>query len=416
MSSILTAFVASLEATVNVLLTVFYGTLAGYLGLVNNKSSLDLSSLCVKLFMPCLLFVNVGSSLSPETIGRYAPIIILALLYNITAIILGSIATRIFKLPLWVTAAVTFNNSTSLPILLLQSFAVSGALSSISSGDKDSAMHRAASYFLINATISNSLTFTLGPRLIQPNVKEDSADNEPNADVESAESSENDSFIEDGAENIPLIPRGTPRPSWVKSTTNFLYQFWNAPFIAILAAVTLLTCYVPSGAFVGLIPALHDQFFLKDGIFRAWLTVSLENIGHLFASTQVIIVGVKLYATHVKMREGQNSGSLPLYPTLCVLLTRFIIMPAISIPVVYVLATKTQLLSNDPILWFSMMMMPVGPSAMRLTALADVSKADEKEKNAVAKFLALSYMVTPMVSFSAVASLKACEMILTERK
>jgi len=89
-------------------------------------------------------------------------------------------------------------------------------------------------------------------------------------------------------------------------------------------------------------------------------------------------------------------------------------MPAISIPLIYVLAAKTHLLSDDPMLWFCMMMMPVGPTAMRLTALADVSKADEEEKNAVAKFLALSYIVTPMICFAAVASLKACEMALVQ--
>lgn len=75
MSSIITAFVGSLEAAASVLLTVFYGTLAGYLGLVNNKSAVHLSKLAVKLFMPCLLFVNVGSGISTDTILKFTPII-----------------------------------------------------------------------------------------------------------------------------------------------------------------------------------------------------------------------------------------------------------------------------------------------------------------------------------------------------
>jgi len=305
------------------------------------------------------------------------------------------------QLPAWVTAATTFNNSTSLPLLLLQSFAVSGALLPISGGDSVSAISRAKSYFLVNAAISNTLTFSLGPRLLVPEEEKNKTnDNDPILE-EGMEPSEEELAAEGEGEGIPLIAKGkfrTQSASWVRSTQHFLYQFWNAPFVG--------ACI---GIFVGLIPVLHRAFFDQDGVLRAWLTVSLNNIGNLFASTQVIIVGIKLCSTYMKMRQGQESGSIPLTPTICVLVTRFIVMPLITIPIIYGLAAKTKLLSDDPILWFCMMMMPVGPSAMRLSALADVSKADEKEKMAVAKFLAVSYIVTPMICFAAVASLKACE-------
>jgi hypothetical protein len=62
----------------------------------------------------------------------------------------------------------------------------------------------------------------------------------------------------------------------------------------------------------------------------------------------------------------------------------------ISIPLVYVLASKTNVLSDDPILWFAMMLMPCGPPAMKLTALADVSGAGDEEKMSIAKFLTVS--------------------------
>ncbi|KIK64204.1 hypothetical protein GYMLUDRAFT_985216 [Collybiopsis luxurians FD-317 M1] len=422
-SSILTAFIGSLEASVSVLLTVFYGAVAGYFGLVStDKSAVDLSSLTVKLFLPCLLFVNVGEGFSMDNIGRFAPIIIWGFGYNIISIILGSTATRLLKLPAWVTAAVTFNNATSLPLLLLQSFAVSGALSSISAGDPIGAIARANTYFLINATISNTLTFSLGPRLLKADVEANDGDEDRQGDdVEERRISRSESGVsvvideddDEVGERIPLIPnkRGRKRQdnSWGRVTGQFFYQFWNVPVLS--------ACI---GLFAGLVPTLHHHFFDKNGIFRAWLTVSLSTVGNMFAGTQVIIVGLKvlgirldsLHSTYAKMRLREDSGSMPLYPTICVLLTRFIIMPAISIPVIYVLAAKTHILSDDPILWFCMMVMPVGPSAMRLAALADVTKVDEREKMVIAKFLALSYVVTPMFCFAAVASLKACEMAL----
>lgn len=53
------------------------------------------------------------------------------------------------------------------------------------------------------------------------------------------------------------------------------------------------------------------------------------------------------------------------------------------------------------------MLMPTGPPATKLTALADVSGADEQQKMSVAKFLTLSYAVSPMICFAVVGAVKA---------
>ena len=44
-------------------------------------------------------------------------------------------------------------------------------------------------------------------------------------------------------------------------------------------------------------------------------------------------------------------------------------------------------------LWFAMMLMPTGPSAMKLTALADVAGSNEGEKMSIAKFLCVGYVL-----------------------
>ncbi|KAF5373197.1 hypothetical protein D9757_010555 [Collybiopsis confluens] len=403
-SSIVVAFLGALEASASVLLTIFYGGIAAYFGLISNKSSIDISRLAVNLFLPCLLFVNLGSDIGLSDIHRFTPIIVWSLAYNLIALFLGSILTRMFKLPRFVTSAVTFNNTTSLPLLLLQSFGESGALSSISGGDTKAAISRAQAYFLLNASISNILTFSLGPRLMSK--VNDGPTEEGDEDVSIVEGgremSPNQTGPEgDGGERVPLLAKRTQvrATNWARLTGHFLLQFWNPTFIG--------ACI---GIFAGLVPVLHHHFFDQGGIFLAWLTVSLKNLGNLFASLQVVVVGVKLHSTFAKIRQGEGSGSLPIFTTACILVIRFIIMPAISIPIIYALAAKTRLLADDPILWFCMMMMPVGPTALRLTSLADVSKADESEKMTVAKFLALSYFFTPMICLAAVGSLKATEL------
>lgn len=76
------------------------------------------------------------------------------------------------------------------------------------------------------------------------------------------------------------------------------------------------------------------------------------------------------------------------------------------------LATKTGLLAADPILWFAMMLMPTGPPAMILVALSDVNGSPEHQKLAIAKFLTISYAITPLICFAVVGALKASEAAL----
>lgn len=391
--------------------------------------------------------------------------------------LLGVLATRAFKLPTWVTPALAFNNTTSLPLLLVQSLDATGILNSILAGDGDSssaAIARAESYFLINAMVSNSLTFALGPRLLQPHEEdapegwkegEDKVDNKhPGAsngypyiqredDEENApetstggendndSDSQNDGHVEQRAaeeeqqhdwthqealqevidEETTLLPRVWVRksheagneasrkgktwwdrlPSWAQTTLEILYAFVNPPLIGALL-----------GVIIGLVPALHRLFFANSnegGYLNAWLTSSVRNIGSLFATLQIIVVGVKLSQSLRKLKKGEESGSVP-WPSMCfITLVRFFMWPAISIPFIWALATKTNLLDADPILWFAMMLMPTGPPAMILVALADVNGSEEKEKMAIAKFLTISYAITPLICLAVVGSLKASE-------
>lgn len=313
---------------------------------------------------------------------------------------LGLTLTRIFKLPAWVTPAIAFNNTTSLPLLLVQSLDATGILSALDTSDD--VIERAKSYFLVNAMIGNSLTFALGPKLL--NGQEEDAPDEPEKgeDQVDGEIEEQRSDAEDENENTSLLPNFLVRPStkatykgykhgrkywnsmppWAQTTLDFLYQFVNPPLIGAVL-----------GAIVGLVPALHRLFFNSQeegGYLNAWLTSAIKNVGDLFAALQVIVVGVKLSQAMLRMKKGEANGSVPWGSFVLVTVIRFIIWPAISIPFIYVLATKTGVLDEDPILWFAMMLMPTGPPAMKLTALADVNGAGDEEKMSIAKFLTVS--------------------------
>ena len=78
----------------------------------------------------------------------------------------------------------------------------------------------------------------------------------------------------------------------------------------------------------------------------------------------------------------------------------------ISVGVVYIIASETNWL-DDPTLWSVLMLMLTCPLATELAALADVSGADEDEKMSIVKFVTISNMLSPVICFAVVGSLKA---------
>ena len=223
--------------------------------------------------------------------------------------LLGYVLTRVFKLPSWTTPAISFNNTTALPLLLIQSLHATGILDQLLMSDSDTssaALMRAKSYFLVNAMIGDSLTFAMGPKLLDgeeaPEKKDEQA--KPNGDDHEHEGNgeAQDSQQEAGAhrdadaanEQTSLLPSFVVRgeeaagrfsadegnkgwaylPAWAQRFLHFSYAFVHAPLIG---AVT--------GAIIGLVPPLHKALFgdpRSGGIFRAWLTDSVQKIGDLF--------------------------------------------------------------------------------------------------------------------------------------
>jgi predicted permease len=331
--------------------------------------------------------------------------------YNVFSIALGIVATRLFKLPTWVTPAVTFNNTTSLPLLLFQALGATGLLSNMleAGGDSvSSAVERAESYFLVNAVVSDCLTFALGPKLLNGHMgntykSAEAGRDESGEDERSENNQEEDQEGNNEAhERTSLLPEYVHDhrtrvqngaytkskhhfdnlPYWARESLDFAYQFLNAPTIGAVI-----------GVIVGLVPPLHKAFFAdsgEGGIMNAWFTKCITNVGELFAALQIIVVGVKLSATMRRMKRGEASGTVPWKSMVFVTIVRFVVFPLMSIPLFWYFAAKTDALGGDPILWFSLMLMAAGPPAMIILPLADVNGSSEHDKMSIAKFLTVS--------------------------
>ncbi|KAI9373524.1 hypothetical protein BJX61DRAFT_378531 [Aspergillus egyptiacus] len=445
MGDVITPFLGALQACVSVLLTLSYGVIIRQLGLIQKTSIHDVSGLGVKVLLPALILVHLGEQLNLDNAMNYIPVLVWAITYTCLSIGLARLASKLLRLPDWVTPTCAFNNTTSLPLLLLQSLQSVGSLKIIvRDGDSVSeAVARAQSYFLLCGVISKTIGYAVGPMMLTSQDDGggggagEASDTGSEADVEAnvGRVTEPESYPDENgheprpAESMPLL-RGRhakPRESFSAKMRRWrkkvVYVFPRrikhdapTPFDNPAADVAILCTII--GAVLGLVPPLHRAFFndYEDGgIFNAWLTSSIKNTGKLFTTLQVIFVGCELGVSFERMGRG-GSGGRASNPGVKAILTiffiRLVLWPAISISLIYALAKKTGLLRSDPVLWFSLMLMPAGPPALVIQGLAELARATEVQKMTIAKTLTIMYMLSPCISFTITGALKASQAAL----
>jgi auxin efflux carrier family protein len=163
------SFLAAIQASLSVLLVISYGGIAAHMKLLNPSNTKAISKVCVRMFLPALLIVNIGSQLHAGSATRYLIILLWAILCHLLSFVVGIVAHLWLDMPDWTTVALMFNNTTSYPLLLIAALDETGILRAliVTEGETtDTMVARAKSYFLVFATVSSCLTFAVGPRLI----------------------------------------------------------------------------------------------------------------------------------------------------------------------------------------------------------------------------------------------------------
>lgn len=222
------------------------------------------------------------------------------------------------------------------------------------------AVQRAQSYFLVCAVVSKTIGYAVGPKMLETqNGNSDvheSRVSEPDHDQEDTEAGAgagagagadsshpaNDG-VADGTtvtEETHLLPERAHKASrQVKGRFRFycshIFSFlprqvkhellipFESPFADVMVICTVV------GAVLGSVPSLHKAFFNhpdRGGIFTAWLTSSIKNIGKLFTTLQIFIVGGKLGVSFERMAGG--SGRIPFRAIVTIFLFRLVLWPA----------------------------------------------------------------------------------------
>lgn len=456
-SGLLESFLGAIQASLSILLVIFYGGIAAKLKILTTDNTKAISKICVRMFLPALLLTKIGSELQAGSASRYGIIFVWALVVHAISFALGIFARRVLKMPDWTTVAIMFNNSTSYPLLLVEALSETGILQSLIVADESTkdAVERAKSYYLVFSTVSSCLTFAIGPRLIDgENAPEDDADDadegtdgEDNDDPQANEqtnllhnrSSSYDPFrsntflgsIHSPSDILPAVKAARRRTYFIsKAKWNSLSprtQWWLL-FAADFSNAPLLGALL--GAVIGLNPPLHKAFFAKSqegGIFTAWLTKSWKTIGEVFVPLPIVVAGVSLFSSMQKAKMDRSTmREIPWGTWGYILGIRFILWPVASIGLVYAVASKTAWLGDDPMLWFTLMLMPTGPPAMKLITLVQVAGGSEEESSNIsrlltvslfvvplvwmgANWLQISYLISPLLSLTVVGALKASQ-------
>lgn len=257
-------------------------------------------------------------------------------------------------------------------------------------------IERAQSYFLVCAVISKTIAYVVGPKMLHEV-------DTPRRQPRESEICHRSSHDEQLTETTSLLPQRAQKArsilgnrisdwgQWIGSWfPRRVKQELMAPFGSPFADVAI--CCTLLGVLLGLVPQLHRAFFahVEDGgFFQAWLTTSVRNLGRLFPTLQIFMVGCKLGVTFERMVAEGDSDRIPMRAITTIFLVRLVIWPVISIPLVYAFARYTEILGKDPMLWFALMLMPVGPPALVISGLAELAEASEAEKMAIAKTVAV---------------------------
>ncbi|ODV91636.1 hypothetical protein CANCADRAFT_42273 [Tortispora caseinolytica NRRL Y-17796] len=355
---------------------LFVGTYRAVLGLYSgNKGPAHTSEIDIA----SMIFTEMGPFLTVHNIEKLLPIIVQTVCMMLAAYLLAILSVFCGAQD-FVVAGAVFNNSTALPLLLVRGLVKSGALDTILPDEgAQLIIKRANAYTLCFSVLHTFLRFSVGPYMMHKTRR--------------ASIIRRNSMIQAGmSENLPLL--GSPKSDTFsykakavfKAVKHRLGAALNPAVIASLVALL-----------VGITPPLHYLIFDFGPVARS-VTAAVSDMGDLYAALQLFALGSQLVAP-----PERHVSKISLL-VLCTI--RYCAIPVISMSAVYFLRSNyPDLWHRDPLLDFMLMILPVGPSAVSLAAVAELAGATSHEISVIARVLLVIYIFTPAIAPSVVFAL-----------
>ncbi|KAI8972186.1 auxin efflux carrier [Trametes punicea] len=403
--TLVNTFFGALQGSISVLLTLLAGYIMARRGYLDHKTVRNVSKLCTSLFLPCLLIEEMGPQLTASKLRDVWIIPLWGLLSTILAHGIGWVGKRLMNLPYWTIAASGRPNSNALPLLLLQSLEHTGVLDTLAQpGESVSeTLDRAKSLILLNAIVQQCFTFQFTPSIMR---LDDSRrkDQDPESqntlrpgpgrltsvvqdqervgllDDHEHDSDDSDRTRAEGEYRHALDEiADQPDIHWphrLRPLEKPLKKAWSYMSPPLIGAIIALI--------IGITPPLHKEILNEDGALYTSVTQAIVNLGELFVVLQTFSVGAELAIV-----PSAHPGVLAMS---WVLFVRFIIMPAIALLFVFATAGRG-IYVDDRLVWFLLILIPAGPSAMLLVNVAELVNISQ---GAIAGYLTIA--VRPMWS------------------
>ncbi|KZT73882.1 hypothetical protein DAEQUDRAFT_661705 [Daedalea quercina L-15889] len=401
--TLLDTFLGAFEGTISVLLTCFAGYVSARCEMLNRSTVKQVSKLCTTLFLPCLLIVQMGPELTVSSLSRYWIIPLWGLFSTAIALLLGWAGQRLLSLNYWTIIACGRPNANALPLLLLQSLESTGVLSQLAPDGDDisETLSRAQSLLLLNAIVQQVITFQLAPSVLRldaeggPSKLDDGGpgtlrpgpgrilpvvqDEERVGLLDGEEGREETDGVDGRAALGPI--EDMPAYRWPKSLrfaerpVETAWAYMSPPLIGAIIALIF-----------GLAPPLHKTFLDEDGALYPPITQAVKHLGQLFVVLQTFTVGAELALV--------PTAAAGIVQCAWVLSVRFLAMPALSVLFVWLTAGRGWYI-DDPLVWFLLVLIPAGPSAMLMVSVAELADVDQ---GPIAGYLTIAYLLSPLMA------------------
>ncbi|CAG8786494.1 13393_t:CDS:2, partial [Dentiscutata erythropus] len=338
-----------------------------------------LARLTIKIFMPCFLFSNIVSSITIGGLISLWPIPAFYSIFTLISTILGFIGGKSIRLNSadikFVITGIIFNNITSLPLGLLKGIENTSAILILrwnengNESPKD-IVKRGISYILLATLWTNLLRWSLGVYLLKKVPENDEEVTIQNNPSTSNQLQANNDQVEI-TERTPLL-----RIHPMSSVKKFLsFKFMNPPLYAALLALIFIA-----------IPKLNSLLIDKDAPLMA-IFQAIDYVGSTAIPLTLLTLGAELY--NLPRSRKEHMASIITYVFTC----RFIIMPIIGI---FLVLYTTSYYINDPMLWFILILLASGPTAINCVNMAQLTNTYQEE---FAALLFYSYILaTPFVT------------------
>ncbi|KAI9225212.1 MAG: auxin efflux carrier [Piptocephalis tieghemiana] len=415
MNAFATIAVTSIQSISQVVCIGLFGHILAKKNILTPSLQRGLSQLTICLFTPCLLFSNTVRSIRQDTLVTLWPIPCYLALFTLISLGVATLSIRLLRLTPsqgnFMRAALTFSNTNTLPIALVESLSYSSALPWLRPpkgvGDPEDDLEdaediasRGVSFIVFYSILANLIRWSYGTSLLSKD--EDAALSRSYSSRHSPlEGTNHRAMVEERGRNRvsnsrsphpsspqaassrdhgPILPRPLPRRqdevtgmTWVISTLGRIVKpFSNPPTLGALL-----------GLFVALTPALRDLLLPQGAPLYTTLFKAVDGCGK--ASVPLIVVCLGAQLTSLSRSSPSPAPHLPpfAYPSYAATVTfastaRLLLLPCLCLLSVMLTLPLAGTLGKDPMFLLTILLLGSAPTAINLMTVCQANGCFER--------------------------------------